>query len=108
MATPHLASIKSRLENLIALARLLERVERSPGNVPADQYLALVRQLQVALAQELPDDTLHAVLDAYPAAGVVYENLHYQQSGLSLSALERSVESELLAQRALAHAARPA
>lgn len=106
MTSPPTESLKTRLENAIALARLLERVERSVVPVGADQYRALVRQLAHALTQDLPDDALQAVLDAYPAAAELYENLHYAQSGLSRSSLERSVASEMLASQALARAAR--
>jgi len=99
-------SLKNRLENAIALARLLERVETSGQPFGADQYRALVRQLGVALSQEMPDEALQAVLGAHPAAAEVYENLHYAQSGLSRSSLERSVSSEMLASQVLARAAR--
>ncbi len=98
-------TLKTRLENVIALSRLLERVEASRIVIGADQYRALVRQLAVALQQDMPDDALQAVLGAHPAAAEIYENLHYAQSGLSCAALERSVNSELLAQQALAKAA---
>lgn len=98
-------TLKTRLENVIALSRLLERVEASRVVIGADQYRALVRQLGVALQQEMPDDALQAVLGAHPAAAEIYENLHYAQSGLSRATLERSVNSELLAQQTLARAA---
>ena len=106
MSAPHLESLKSRLETVIALARLLERVEASGVAADPDQYRALVRQLALALSQDLPEDALHAVLGAHPAAAELYENLHYEQSGLSRSSLERSVGSELLASQVLAKAAR--
>ena len=106
MPAPQLEPLKTRLENVIALARLLERVERSAVPVGADQYRALVRQLALALAQDLPDDALQAVLGAHPGAAELYENLNYARSGLSRSSLERSVASEMLASQALARAAR--
>lgn len=106
MTAPQLETLRNRLETVIALARLLERVENSSVAVGADQYRALVRQLTAALSQEIPDDALHAVLGAYPAAAELYENLHYAQSGLSRSPLERSVGSEMLASQALLRAAR--
>ena len=106
MTAPQLETLKNRLETAIALARLLERVEHSGVAVGADQYRALVRQLGVALSQQMPDAALQAVLGAYPAAAEVYENLHYAQSGLSRSSLERSVGSEMLASQAIARAAR--
>lgn len=99
-------SLKNRLETVIGLARLLERVESSGRAFGAEQYRALVRQLGVALSQEMPDDALQAILGAHPAAAEVYENLHYAESGLSRSSLERSVGSELLASQVLARAAR--
>ena len=45
MSAPKLESVKSRIETVLALAGLLERVERAPTTVGADQYQALVRQL---------------------------------------------------------------
>jgi len=106
MSAIPLQIVKSRLENVIALARLLERIETSAVAFNADQYQALVRQLQIALAQELPQDALQAVLGAHPAAAELYENAHYSESGLSRSSLERSVGSEMLASQAIARAAR--
>ena len=108
MHAPSLESLRTRLENVIALARLLERVENSAVPVGAEQYRALVRQLQHALSQDLPDDALQAVLGAHPATAELYENMHYEQSGLSRSTLERSIGSEMLASQVLAKAARRA
>ncbi|MEO5695496.1 MAG: hypothetical protein ABIQ60_00010 [Burkholderiaceae bacterium] len=105
MSAAPFESLKSRLETVIALARLLERVERNPVQVGADQYRGLVNQLQQALAQELPEDALQAVLGAHPFTAELYENMHYAQSGLSRSSLERSIGSEMLASQALARAA---
>ena len=105
MSAPSLATVKNRLETLIALAGLLERVERAGLKVGAEQYRSLVRQITLALNDELPADALQAVLGAHPAAAELYENLHYEQSGLSRSPLERSINSELLAGQVLAKAA---
>jgi hypothetical protein len=106
MSTIPRETVKNRLENVIALARLLERVETSAVAFSADQYQALVRQLKIALGQELPQDALDAVLGAHPAAAELYENQHYAQSGLSRSSLERSVGSEMLASQLIARAAK--
>ena len=106
MSTIPRETVKNRLENVIALARLLERVETSAVAFSADQYQALVRQLKMALGQELPQDALNAVLGAHPAAAELYENQHYAQSGLSRSSLERSVGSEMLASELIARAAK--
>ena len=108
MNAPQLETIKNRLETVIALSRLLERVEASAAKVSPDQYRTLVRQLTVALSQEIPEDAMRAVLGAHPAAAEVYENMHYAQSGLSRQTLERSVSSEMMASQAIAKAARKA
>ena len=97
MSAPKLDSVKSRLENVSALARLLERVERHPKAPDPAQYRALVHQLGEALDADLPEDALMAVLGAHPAAAEVYENRHYAVSGLSRSPLERSIAAELSA-----------
>lgn len=102
------SALKARLETVIALARLLERVEASPRGVGADQYRALVRQITGVLDTDLPDDALHAVLGAYPAAATLYENLHYAHSGLSRSTLERSVQSEMATSQLLDRIAKSA
>lgn len=92
---------QARIETAIALARVLEHVERSPGRLDADQYQMLVARLKAALSEELPEPALEAILGALPAAAEVYENMHYEFSGLSRSPLERSVSSEKLATQLL-------
>jgi hypothetical protein len=106
MSTSHTESLKTRLENVIALARLLERIERTPRTIGAEQYRGLVQKLQEAIGDHLPEPALQAVLGAHPATAELYENLHYGESGLSQSSLERSVSSEMLASQAIARAAR--
>jgi len=108
MTAPRTESLQSRLETLIALARLLERVEASPIAVGADQYRALVGQIKVALAARLPAAPLEAILKAHPATGLIYENMNYEISGLSRSPLERSVATEMLATQLLHQIARAA
>ena len=104
--TKPVESIQSRLETVIALARLLERVEANTAAPGADQYQALVRQLKGALAAGLPQLALDAILGAHPAAAELYENMHYDASGLSRSSLDRSVSTELLAAQAIDRASR--
>jgi hypothetical protein len=101
--------LHTRLETLIALARLLERVEASPVSVVgADQYRGLVRRIKDALVEPLPHQPLQAILNAHPATAEIYENLHYDTSGLSRSTLERSVATEMLATQLIHKVARPA
>lgn len=106
MNAPRTESLRTRLETLIALARLLERVEASAAAIGADQYRGLVSQLKAALAVALPEQALKAILDAHPATAELYENMHYESSGLSRSPLERSVATEMLAAEWIHRAAR--
>jgi hypothetical protein len=108
MTAPRLESLQTRLETAIALSRLLERVEASSVSIGADQYQALIRQVKAALAAPLPQPALEAILGAHPATAVVYENMHYEASGLSRASLDRSVETELLAAQAIERASRGA
>ena len=102
MSASNLDSVRTRLETVIALAHLLERFERSAATVSADQYQLIVSRLKAALLEDLPDDALQAVLNAHPAAAELYENMHYEHSGLSRSSLDRSISSEMLAAQVLA------
>ena len=106
MTAPRTESLQSHLETLIALARLLERVEASPVVVGADQYRALVDRIKAALAAPVPPAPLQAILSAHPATGEIYENMNYEISGLSRSPLERSVATEMLATQLLHKIAR--
>ena len=92
------AALKSRIENLIAMAQLLERVDANPTLVGAQQYRNLVNTVTGLLAEDdLPDDALRAVLRACPASATLYENMHYDRSGLSQSPLDAAVASEMAA-----------
>ena len=44
----------------------------------------------------LPDDALTAVLNTYPSTAELYENMHYELSGLSRSSLEHAVSAEMM------------
>ena len=101
MTAPRTESLQSRLETLIALARLLERVEASPVAVGADQYRALVGRIKAALPRRCRLRRSQAILSAHPATGEIYENMNYEISGLSRSPLERSVATEMLATQLL-------
>ncbi len=104
--TQPLESVQSRLETVNALSRLLQRVEASSTAPGADQYQVLVGHLKAALAGDLPGPALDAILSAHPATADLYENMHYETSGLSRSSLDRSVATELLAAQAIDRASR--
>jgi hypothetical protein len=97
------AALKNRIENLIAMAQLLERVDANPTIVGAQQYLNLVTTVKTLLSEDdLPEDALRAVLRACPATAQVYENMHYDRSGLSQSPLDAAVASEMAATELIA------
>jgi hypothetical protein len=76
------------------LARLLEALERSGGRVDAGQYRLLVQRLQQALGDVAGHAGLGALLDHFPAAAQVYENLQYECAGLCRSQLDLAVATE--------------
>jgi hypothetical protein len=102
------SSIRKRLQTVVALAHLLECVEGGLAQASAEGYRQLVMRLQEALGEDFPADALLAVLDMYPATSQVFENLHYEHSGLFRAPLERSVSSELMAKQVLTRVARAA
>jgi hypothetical protein len=106
MSSLNAESIRSLAQTAVALADLLERMEQSPSAIDADQYRIVVSRLRTALSQPLPAVVLDAVLSGHPAAQTLYENMHYSQSGLSRTPLDRSIASEQLATQLLARLAR--
>ena len=86
---------------VLTLAHLLERLERSPVAVDPGQYRSVVLHLVQELESVKPGETLSAVLDSYPAAAELYENLQYQHAGLCRSALDFASGAELQARDAI-------
>ena len=91
----------AEVESMIELAQLLERIERNPGSVNADQYRSVVDRLSASLKAAPPDEVLEGLLSSSPATAELYENLNYQHSGLSRSPLDQAVQAELAAGEAL-------
>lgn len=102
------SEVRFHLHNVVALADLLECVETGTAQASASGYRLLVQRLRVALSKDLPADALLAILDRYPGTSEVYENMHYEHSGLFRAPLERSVSSEMIATRILRDVARVA
>jgi hypothetical protein len=96
--------IPARLSVVGALAHLLEKLERSPEPIVAEQYQAVVRPLSAELAEAESDAYLSALLDTYPAAAELYENLQYQHAGLCRSPLDAGLRAEVQAREAIARA----
>jgi hypothetical protein len=92
--------------NLVVLARVLDRLERSEAPVDADQYRSLVARITAELESTPRDAGLDAVLETFPAVADLYENLNYAHAGLCRSALEPALGAELAARAAIEAARR--
>lgn len=100
-SSQHVIQVPHRLVPLAAMARLLEKLDRSSEPVDPAQYRHVVQRLQSLMAECPVDDALHAVLEVFPAAAELYENLHYEHAGLCRAPLERSLTSEAAAREAI-------
>jgi len=101
MSTPQVQTPRSAVNTAFALAHLLERIDRSGDPIDAAQYQIVVSQLKKALSAKLPDAALTAVLNNYPSTAELYENMHYELSGLSQSSLDSAVSAEVQAAQLL-------
>jgi hypothetical protein len=90
------------LKNLVVLARMLERLERSAVRVDAQQYRTVVRHLARELAMAPNDQRLDTLLEGFPETAELFENLHYAHAGLCRSPLDKSLPAELDAREFLA------
>jgi hypothetical protein len=90
------------------LAQLLERLDRSAVPVGADQYRSVVMHLVHEFGDVESSPALGRLLDRYPAAAELYENVNYQHAGLCRSALDVSLSAEMRAKEAIARAMRSA
>ena len=88
-------------KNLVALARTLERLERSPEPVDADQFRTVVERLKAGLAAAPYDAGLEALLASFPCTAELYENLKYEHAGLCRSPLELATQGEVRARAAI-------
>ena len=104
MHQPATIASHAQLEAVISFGRIMERIDRSAAPFSADQYQVVVSRLKTALSRDLPEAALDAILELLPAAADVFENMHYEHSGLSRSSLERSAASEVLTAKVLAKA----
>jgi ferritin-like metal-binding protein YciE len=95
-------------KNLVMLARMLERLDRSEEAVDPQQYRGVVEHLTEVLRTVPNDAALEAVLSASPATAELYENLQYEYAGLCRSPLEPGLNAELAARAAIDAARRSA
>jgi hypothetical protein len=89
--------MRPKIETLLSQARLLERIECGRVFVGAEEYRLLVCALRSTLALAWQPALLAAVMKHHPAVAELYENIHYELSGLSQSPTTLAVESELRA-----------
>lgn len=88
-------------KNLVTLARMLERLDRSTVAIDPQQYRGVVEHLSEVLRTVPHDAALEAVLAASPATAELYENLQYRHAGLCRSPLEAGLNAELSARAAI-------
>jgi len=108
MTAPLSSTGKPDLAVTATLAQLLERLEHSKVPVGAEQYRSVVLHLVDEFADAPLGAEFGALLDAYPAAAELYENLNYQHAGLCRSGLDAALAAELRAREVIARAMRPA
>jgi hypothetical protein len=94
--------------NLVLLAQILDRLERSAHPVDAEQFRTVAARLAAELETVPHDAALESVLEAFPAAAEIYENLNYQHAGLCRCALEPALAAEMAALAAIDSARRGA
>lgn len=99
--------VPARLTVVFMLARRLERLEHGVGGADAEQYSFVVQCLTEAFAAVRADAALHALLDDFPAARQLYENLHYARAGLCRSPQPAATAAARLASEAIHRARRP-
>ena len=88
-------------KNLVMLARMLERLDRSGESVDPQQYRGVVEHLTEVLRSVPYDAALEAVLQASPATAELYENMQYQHAGLCRSPLDQALAAEIAARQAI-------
>ena len=86
-------AVPTELLSLVRLAQLLEGVEHRA--VDPHQYRLLAEKLGAELSERQGHEALSGLLDHFPAAAEVYENLQYGHAGLVRAPLEMSLNSEL-------------
>jgi hypothetical protein len=94
-------TVPSELLSLARLAHLLQSLEGLGRAADPHQYQLLVQKLTAELHEQQGHEALPGLLEHFPAAGEVYENLQYAHAGLCRAPLEMSLSSELAARSLL-------
>jgi hypothetical protein len=87
-------TLPTSLNDLAAMAGLLERLERMPRKASAEQYREVVVRVGELLAEAEPGDALNALLAVAPATAEIYENQQYAHAGLVRSPLDAALAAE--------------
>ena len=89
-------AVPAELLSLVRLAQLLQALEGQGHAADPHQYQLLVQKLGAELREHQGHEALRGLLDHFPAAAEVYENLQYGHAGLVRAPLEMSLNSELV------------
>ena len=100
-------TVPSELLSLGRLAHLLQALEGQGRAADPHQYQLLVQKLSAELQEHQGHEALPGLLDHFPAAAEVYENLQYAHAGLCRVPLEMSLSSELAARELLGRIRKP-
>ena len=100
-------TVPSELLSLGRLAHLLQALEGQGRAADPHQYQLLVQKLSAELHEHQGHEALPGLLDHFPAAAEVYENLQYAHAGLCRVPLEMSLSSELAARELLGRIRKP-
>jgi hypothetical protein len=95
MPATYTLTVPNELLAVARLAQLLQGLEGQGRAADPHQYRVLVQKLSAELHEQQAHEALPALLDHFPAAAEVYENLQYGHAGLVRAPLEMSLTSEL-------------
>lgn len=93
------SSLHPDLTTTRVLAALLERLDQSTAAVDPQQYLSVALRLSDTLCDLDGRQGLDVILDGFPSAAELYENLHYQHAGLCRTPLDSALSAEQLARQ---------
>ena len=100
-AMTRVVRLPATLTNLASLAAMLEKLERATLAPDPSQYRRLVAGVSAELQRQAADPALPELLEHFPAAAEIYENMRYELAGLCLSPLDRSIQTEQAARLTL-------
>ena len=91
----------SRLAVAVVLSQLLQRLDQSTVPVGAEQYRSVVSRLAGEFERLDGDPALPRLLERFPSAAELYENLNYRHAGLCRSPMEPAISAEVQARQVI-------